>query len=234
MIATIEDATTALLKFNESYPSISAEAVEELARRGLFHLPTSEHWRFGDESNGTTRRIDGRKWNRADNIGEDWHRLIGLDDVVRNDRKHVLFVIEGSKDALAAAEIAHRYGILSQVGIVCALGSGYRPIQDEVEQLRGRRVVVIGDNDPVGIETTQIVSRALHAARVDHVVFDYLDMPTGCKDLYDLLTKLDSCVPWLQSVSNTFFYYFFSLFSPFPLFNSSTVQPFNYRNCRRK
>jgi hypothetical protein len=222
MIATIE----ALLKFNESHPSISAEAVEELTRRGLFHLPSAEHWRFADESNGTTRRLDGRKWNLADNSGSDWHKLIGLDDVVRNDRKHVFFVIEGSKDALAAAEFAYRLGILPQIGIVCALGSGYRPIASELEQLRGRRVVVIGDNDHVGIETTWIVSRALSGASVEHVVFDYSDMPTGCKDLYDLLTKLDSCVPGYKVFPTLSSTTFFPPLSPptIQLFNHSTLQ----------
>jgi hypothetical protein len=224
MNASIEDATTALLKFNESYPSISAETVEELIRRRLFHLPTPEHWRFGDEYNGTTRRIDGRKWNRPDNSGEEWHKLIGLDDVVRNDRKHVFFVIEGSTDALAAAEFAHRLGILPQIGIACAIGSGYRPIQDEMEQLRGRRVVVIGDNDAVGIETIQIVSRALAEGGVDHVVFDYSDMPTGCKDFYDALTKLDSCVPGYKVFPTLSSTTFFS--SSLPSY-CSTVQLFN-------
>src|SRR5205085_2439760 len=120
--------TDTLATFNRSFPSISAETVEELMRRGLFHW-SGEHWRFADDSNGATRRLDGRKWKRADNGGAEWHKLIGLHDVVEHDRKHVMFALEGSKDALAAAELAHRFGFLHLIGIICALGSGYRPIQ---------------------------------------------------------------------------------------------------------
>jgi hypothetical protein len=164
MIGTSIDARRL---FRQTFPLVSEETVNELMRRGLLHL-AAHQWRFGDENNGTTRRLDGRKWKRADTKGADWHQLIGLADVVRNDRRHVLFVIEGSKDALAAAEIAFRFGVLSETGILCALGSGYRPIKSEIEQLRGRLVVVIGDNDAVGMETAQIVSNALTSAGVDH------------------------------------------------------------------
>src|SRR5262249_44055218 len=128
------DAIEMASKFTTAYPNISDEVVDELMRRGLLHC-SGDYWRFGDENNGTTRRLDGRKFTRADNSGPDWHRLIGLADVVHHNRKHVLFVIEGSKDALAAAELAFRSGILEEVGIICALGSGYRPIASEIEQL---------------------------------------------------------------------------------------------------
>ena len=119
----------------ETFPCISEETVNELVRRGLLDLGKHQ-WRFGDANNGTTRRFDQRKWKRADNDGPDWHKLIGLSDVIRYDRRYVLFVIEGSKDALAAAELAQRCGILTQTSIVCALGSGYRPITSELQQLR--------------------------------------------------------------------------------------------------
>ena len=56
----------------------------------------------------------GENWKRADNSGSDWHRLIGLNDVVHNDRRRIIFVIEGSKDALVAAELARRCGILAK------------------------------------------------------------------------------------------------------------------------
>ena len=146
---TIEIAST----FNATYPAISAATLSELVERGLLSWD-SEFWRFGDKSNGTTRRLDGRKFTRADNSGADWHKLIGLAEVVRHDREYVLFPLEGSKDALAAAELAFRFGILGQLGIICALGSGYRPIAGELQQLRGRRVGLIGDRDAAGVETT--------------------------------------------------------------------------------
>ena len=155
-------------------------------RRGLLDLGKHQ-WRFGDANNGTTRRFDQRKWKRADNDGPDWHKLIGLSDVIRYDRRYVLFVIEGSKDALAAAELAQRCGILTQTSIVCALGSGYRPITSELQQLRGRLVVLIGDNDAAGFETAQIVSPALEHADVDHCIWAWSAWQGRCKDLFELL-----------------------------------------------
>ena len=174
---------------------------------------------FRNESNGTTRRLDGRKFTRADNSGPDWHKLIGLTDVVRHNRKEVLFVIEGSKDALAAAELAFRSSILEEVGIICALGSGYRPIASEIEQLCSRRVELIGDRDAAGVETTSIVSRALHHARVEHGIWDWSDWANqDDKDLFDVLITIDS---------NPGTPPFFSFFSSFPRFSGSTVQQFN-------
>jgi hypothetical protein len=58
-------------KFTKAYPSIRFATVDELVRRRLFHC-NGDYWRFGDETNGTTRRLDGRKFNRADNSGADW------------------------------------------------------------------------------------------------------------------------------------------------------------------
>jgi hypothetical protein len=225
----------ALATFNRAYPSISVETVEELMRRGLFHLVDDDHWRFGDDSNGSKRRLDGRKYVRGDNEGEDWHKLIGLSDVVEHDRKHVVFALEGSKDALAVAELAHRFDFLHQVGIVCALGSGYRPIQRELHQLRGRRVGLIGDNDAVGLKAVQIVSNALHRAGVDHGVWNWPGLEDAGKDLYEVVTGLDALAGPDKKVfpgpdflsafekrisapcTNTFF------FSPSP----QTLQPFN-------
>ena len=138
------DAIEMASKFTTAYPSISDEVVDELMCRGLLQCG-GDCWRFGDENNGTTRRLNGQKFTRADNAGADWHKLIGLADVVHHNRKHVLFVIEGSKDALAAAELAFRFHILGEVGIICALGSGYRPIASELQQLRGRHVGLIVD-----------------------------------------------------------------------------------------
>jgi hypothetical protein len=207
--------------FTKTYPSISGEALRELSRRGLFHC-AGDYWRFGDESNGTTRRLDGRKFTRADNSGADWHKLIGLADVVRHNRKGVLFVIEGSKDALAGAELAFRSGILGEIGIVCALGSGYRPITSQIDQLCGRHVGLVGDRDAAGVETTGIVSQALHHAVIDHHIWNWADWQhEHDKDLFDVLTTIG------LSNSTTTSTFFFSFFSPFPQFNGSTVQHFN-------
>jgi hypothetical protein len=193
--------------FTYTYPPISVEAVEELIQRGLFHLTDGEHWRFGDENNGSTRRLDGRNWKRADNDGPDWHKLIGLADTVRHDRKQVLFIIEGSKDALAAAEIAQRCGVLDQVGIMCALGSGYRPINSELEQLRGRRVLLIGDKDRAGEDCANIVAAALIREQVDFVLWNWSQCPKHVKDLYDLLAEFPDHAKTQFSAlrKNTFF-----------------------------
>ena len=42
----------------------------------------------------------------AETKGESWHHLIGLDDVLANDRREILLTPEGSKDALAAFHFA--------------------------------------------------------------------------------------------------------------------------------
>jgi hypothetical protein len=199
-------------------PSISVETITELEKRGLLHISESQ-WRLGDGNNGSTRKLSATRWKHADTSGNAWHKLIGLDDVVQNDRHRVMLVIEGSKDALAAAELARRCGMLSQVGIVCALGSGYRPIPNELQQLRGRRVLLIGDNDAAGIQTTQIVSRALAATGINYEVWDWSDHPQ--KDVYDFLAAMDaSREKFLTPRICTFFS------SSLPS-HSSTVQQFN-------
>jgi hypothetical protein len=204
-------------QLHQAFPCISIETTDELMSRDLLHIEDNE-WRLGDETNGTTRRFSNRKWKRADNLGEKWHKLIGLDDVVRNDRKYVLFVIEGSTDALAAAEIANRSAILPQTGIVCALGSGYRPIRVELKQLCGRWVGVIGDNDAAGIATTQIVSSTLRDLGVDHAIWNWSRCSTKEKDLFGWLAS--SGKPDLGSLCENFF-------TPLSPSYRSTLQPFN-------
>jgi hypothetical protein len=203
-------------QLHEKFHFISMETLSELARRDLLQIDGDE-WRFGDESNGTTRKFSYPKYKRADNSGDEWHKLIGLDDVVRNDRREVLFVIEGSKDALAAAEIARRNGALSGTGILCALGSGYRPIRAELEQLRGRRVGVIGDNDAAGIETTKIVSDALSDVGVEHAIWNWSACRTNEKDL----------AGWLATVDTNFCPIFTTFFLPLSPSYHSTNQPVN-------
>ena len=91
---------------------ISPEAIDEAMQRGLLTFLRHRNalcWRFGDARNGCLRRLDGHPFKingkcvkvKAETRGESWHRLIGLDDVVANDRREILLVVEGSKDALA-------------------------------------------------------------------------------------------------------------------------------------
>jgi hypothetical protein len=170
--------------------SIGPKTARELMRRGLLHL-NGVHWRYGDNSNhGVTRSLNDLDWKYSHTRGRGWHELIGLSDVVKNDRREVMLVIEGSKDALAAAEIARRKNTLHEVGILAALGSGYRPIASELEKLRDRIVMVIGDNDAAGRNATQIVSNELTDVKVEHSIWNWGNDKS--KDLYECLTRLDA------------------------------------------
>jgi hypothetical protein len=189
---TRREMSAQIKMFLGAFPYFSAETVAEVQRRGLLSFPSHGLWRYGDDHNGSTRSLNGRKYIRADSSGEDWHRLIGLRDVVENSRRNVIFVLEGSKDALAAFEFAHRAGIMLQVGIVVALGTGYRPITAELLQLRGRRVFIIGDRDCAGIQSVGRISNALAQEGIDHVALNWNSFPTdGAKDLFDLLRLCD-------------------------------------------
>jgi hypothetical protein len=207
-------------QLHDAFPCISIETIEELMQRDLLHIDGDE-WRFGDESNDTTRKLDWPNYKRADTTGPDWHRLIGVNDVVRGDRRQVLLAIEGSKGALAAAELARRAGILTQTGIVCGLGSGYRPIRSELEQLRGRWVGVIGDNDAAGLKTIQIVSSALTDVGIEHAHWNWVACQTNAKDVFG----------WLASEKSRKHLSLGTFFSPSPsphssiqLFNRSTTE----------
>jgi hypothetical protein len=96
---------------------ISPQAVSEAVRRGLVSFKKHRRvacWRFGDTRNGCLRRLDGQPFRingervkaLAQKRGDAWHSLIGLDDVFTNDRREILLVTEGSKDALAALHFA--------------------------------------------------------------------------------------------------------------------------------
>jgi hypothetical protein len=184
--------------FLHAHTCISADTVALLSERGLFHF-NGEAWRFGDRRNGCCRRLDGRCFEinerrvkaTAETEGEAWHRLIGLTDVLENDRRFVLFVLESSKDALAAAELAHRCGYLHRVGILCALGSGYRPLPSEIEHLRGRQLRLICDNDAVSHSTAAIVCDALAQAEVEFKLWQWTDADEAV-DLFAFLETLDA------------------------------------------
>jgi hypothetical protein len=203
---------------------ISRRVIEEAMRRKLLSFVKHRNsccWRFGDRANGTTRALNGKKFVRSDKRGADWHKLIGLADVIEHDRRFVIFVLEGSKDALAALELAHRAGLLWQVGIVMALGAGYRPITTELRELSGRKVLLIGDRDDAGVAAVRRVSHALTQLDVDHAVWNWnaFDSSVG-KDLFDLFKADNQQKTFLCPSSLTFF----SFFSPS---YGSTVQQFN-------
>jgi hypothetical protein len=213
--------------FLTANPFFSAETIAEVSSRGLFSLPAPNKWRLGDERNGSTRSIRGRKFVQCDRDGPDWHKLIGLRDITERNRRYVIFVLEGSKDALAAFEFAHRAGILTEVGVITALGAGYRPISDEPAQLVGRRVILVGDRDQAGMESVQRVSAALCKYGIDHVVINWNGFANfSGKDLFDLLKNLNGQTASLSIDFLSFFsllpsslsspYSLSSLFSPAP------------------
>src|SRR5262245_7518469 len=206
--------------------SISSRTVEEAMRRKLLTFVKHHDfccWRFGDRANGTTRALNGKKFVRSDNRGADWHKLIGLADVIEHDRRFVIFVLEGSKDALAVLELAHRAGLLCHIGTLMALGAGYRPITTELQALSGRKVLLIGDRDDAGVSAVRRVSHALTQFDVDHAVWNWnaFDSSVG-KDLFDLL-KADNQQKTFLCHSSLTFFPFFSL-PTVQRFNSSTVQ----------
>jgi hypothetical protein len=205
--------------FLKAFSLFSEETVAEVQRRGLFSISPNGQWRYGDAHNGSTRRLDQKKFVRSDNKGADYHKLIGLHDVIEHDRRFVVFVLEGGKDAMAAFEFLRRAGLLSpDVGVVTALGAGYRPITAEVLQLVGRKVFLIGDRDQAGMESVQRVSDALTDDGINHVALNWNSFPNfDGKDLFDLLKSSNGKNP---SLYKRFFLFF-------PPSNGSTVQRFN-------
>jgi hypothetical protein len=201
--------------------AIGPQPIEEAIHRGLLTFVKHRNlrcWRFGDRANGTTRALHASKFVRSDNKGADWHKLIGRADVIEHDRRFVIFVLEGSTDAVAGLELAHRAGLLQQVGVVAAQGAGYRPIRSEVAQLHGRKVLLIGDRDAAGVEATRRVSEALMETQVEHAILNWNAFDRGDgKDLCELVKATKG----KKGFSYEHFFFFFS-----PSYGS-TVQQFN-------
>ena len=184
---------------------ISPQAIEEAARRGLVSFKKHRRvacWRFGDKHNGCLRRLDGQRFDingqrvkaEAETFGEAWHRLIGLDDVLANDRREILLIIEGSKDALAALHFADAENRLSDVGVVAALSASVNPLAEDVEKFRGRRVRIFGDADTVGKCTAERIGQQLASVAAEVQIFSVagLNRDDGepVKDLFDV-TRID-------------------------------------------
>jgi hypothetical protein len=144
------------------------------------------------------RRLDGLPFEikgqrvkaEAETRGDMWHRLIELDDVLTNNRREILLVTEGSKDALAALHFADAENSLSDVGVVAALGTGINLRADDVEKFSGRRVRIFGDADTAGQETVSRVGKQLLVAADEVQIFNLagLHCQNGSlvKDLFDL------------------------------------------------
>jgi hypothetical protein len=184
---------------------ISPHAISEAVRRGLVTFEERRGvacWRFGDAHNGCWRRLDGhaleikgeRVKAEAETRGEAWHRLIGLDDVLANDRRDILLTPEGSKDALAALHFADAEDRLSRVGVVAALGAGVNPLRDDLEMFRGRRVRIFGDVDTAGQQAVSRIGQQLASVAAEVQIFGvaglHRDDSEPVKDLFDL-TRID-------------------------------------------
>jgi hypothetical protein len=180
---------------------ISPEAIDEAMQRGLLTFLRHRNalcWRFGDSRNGCLRRLDGHPFKingecvkaKAETRGESWHRLIGLDDVVANDRREILLIVEGSKDGLAALHFADVEGRLSQIGIVVALGAGIKLLSEDVEKFRGRRVRIFGDADATGENAASRIGQQLAPVADEVQIFNlaglHCEEGSLVKDLFDL------------------------------------------------
>jgi hypothetical protein len=181
--------------------AICPQAIEEAIRRGLLHFlkhRNSRCWRFGDSRNGSFRRIDGEPFRingecvkaEGENHGNSWHQLIGLDDVVENDRRDILLTPEGSKDALAALHLADAEARLPDVGVVAALGSAVKLIPDDIEKLRGRRIRIFPDVDAAGRDAAARIAQAIAKPAAEAQIVDlaglYRDDGVSVKDLFDV------------------------------------------------
>ena len=184
---------------------ISREAIEEAIRRKLLSFVKrrkSRCWCFGDSGNGCLRRIDGQPFKirsksvkaEAETHGESWHRLIGLDDVVVNDRHDILLILEGSKDGLAGFHFADAEGRLSVIGVVVALGSAIKLSPEDLEKFRGRRVRIVADADASGERAVACVAQQLVSCADEVQVLNLAglkrDDGVPVKDLFDA-TRID-------------------------------------------
>ncbi len=180
---------------------ISPHAVREAVRRGLVRFEKHRGvacWRFGDTRNGCWRRLDGQQFKingqcvkaEAETRGYAWHRLIGLDDVLANDRREILLIIEGSKDALATLHFADSEDRLSDVGVVAALSASVNPLADDLEKFHGRRVRIFGDADAAGEDAASRIAQQLLPIATEVQIFNLTDLNredgTPVKDLFDL------------------------------------------------
>jgi len=180
---------------------ISPQAISEAVRRGLVSFKKyrgARCWRFGDERNGCLRRLDGQPFQingkrvkvAAETRGEAWHRLIGLDDVSRNDRREILLVIEGSKDALAALHFADVEGVLSRIGLVTALSASVNPLADDLEKFHGCRVRIFGDADAAGEDAASRIAQRFLPIATEVQIFNLTDLNredgAPVEDLFDL------------------------------------------------
>jgi len=104
-------------------------------------------------------RRDGDVWRGGmDGVARVLYRLPQLSD--RETADDLVFVVEGEKDADNLAEL----GAIATTNV----GGAGKWLPQYTEQLRGRHVVILPDNDPPGEEHAKVVAKALdgHSASV--------------------------------------------------------------------
>ena len=114
------------------------------------------------------RRPDGKGgwiWK----LGDIRRVLYRLPDVLSAARDQALFVVEGEKDV-------ERLRLECLIATTNPQGAGnWRP--ELGESLRGRRVVIIPDNDEAGRKHAQGVARSLHGVAADVRILELPDLP---------------------------------------------------------
>jgi hypothetical protein len=147
-------------------------------------------WKYGNETVGLWRRLDGRKWDHGGKVhtvtrdpgdAEACHRLIGLDWLRNNRNVRWALLCEGQKDALFAHNLAHHDGTLPRIAVLCAHTSGTYVREVDAAALRGKRVRIFVHADPAGrkfaARTAALLTR--YRATVDLFNFDGLSQVNG-------------------------------------------------------
>ena len=139
--------------------------------------------------------IIGQRVNaEAETKDKAWDRLIGLNDVIANDRRQILLTPEGTKDALAAFHFADAEDTLAEIGVVVALGSAIKLTQEDLERFPGRRVRIPADADRAGEQAAMRIAQQLAAFSDEVQLFNLQglnrDDNTPVKDLFDV-TRID-------------------------------------------
>lgn len=158
------------------------------------------------------RRLDGKPWLceghafKSKSLRADAEHPPGLADVVENNRAGVL-LCEGEPDALAALLWAWLADASERVGVLTLPGAS-RPLPASVcEQLRGRRVRIVRQNDEHARRAALAWLESLNAAGVPADVQPLDGMRDACgnpaKDLADLCRRpaeLEQLIPLARAM----------------------------------
>lgn len=189
----------------------------EVARdRGLIWTANVSHrretfwvWIFTDAARLTAhaRRMDGGLFPGPDgaqfkslSLRSEENHPIGLADITEHDRKNVL-ICEGEPDALAAHFLLWFSGKAATTGVLCVPGAARPLTAPVVAAMKGRRVRIFRQADPVGKDGTRPSHRAALAwqaslsaggVTVDTMPLEDYDGVNGkpAKDLSDVMSNL--------------------------------------------